>query len=73
LLAESNADLADGVPLLVHAELLVGAAKSNNLNQAKTRVLAFLAPFVVAWPGSAVVDRTASHSDVVRALFQRQT
>jgi tRNA(fMet)-specific endonuclease VapC len=44
------------VPLQVHAELLVGAAKSTSPAQAKTRVLAFLAPFVVAWPDAAVED-----------------
>ena len=44
------------VPLQVHAELLVGAAKSRNPAQAKTRVLAFLAPFVVAWPDAVVED-----------------
>jgi tRNA(fMet)-specific endonuclease VapC len=44
------------VPLQVHAELLVGAAKSNNPAQARTRVLAFLAPFVVTWPDAAVED-----------------
>jgi len=44
------------VPLQVHAELLVGAAKSKNPAQAKARVLAFLAPFVVSWPDVAVED-----------------
>jgi len=36
------------VPLQVHAELLVGAAKSANPQKAKTRVTAFLAPFAIA-------------------------
>ena len=45
------------VPLQVHAELLVGAAKSNNPTQAKARVLAFLAPFAVAWPDAAVEEQ----------------
>ncbi len=44
------------VPLQVHAELLVGAAKSKNPAQAKTRVLAFLAPFTVIWPDAGVKD-----------------
>jgi len=44
------------VPLQVHAERLVGAAKSKNPAQAKARVLAFLTPFVVAWPDPAVED-----------------
>jgi tRNA(fMet)-specific endonuclease VapC len=41
-------------PLQVHAELLVGAAKSNHPSQALTRVQAFLAPFQIAWPDAAV-------------------
>ena len=44
------------VPLQTHAELLVGAAKSTNPTQARTHVLAFLAPFVIAWPDAAVED-----------------
>lgn len=56
------------VPLQVHAELLVGAAKSNNPNQAKTRVLAFLAPFVVAWPDSAVEDQYVAIRTELEAL-----
>jgi tRNA(fMet)-specific endonuclease VapC len=44
------------VPLQVHAELLVGAAKSKNPITAKSRVLAFLAPFAIAWPDAAVED-----------------
>jgi tRNA(fMet)-specific endonuclease VapC len=41
------------VPLQVHAELLVGAAKSNDPAKSKTRMLAFLAPFAVIWPDAA--------------------
>jgi tRNA(fMet)-specific endonuclease VapC len=44
------------VPLQVHAELLVGAAKSNNPTTARARVLAFLAPFLFAWPDAAVEE-----------------
>lgn len=44
------------VPLQVHAELLVGAAKSVNPEQAKARVAAFLAPFLVAWPDAQVEE-----------------
>jgi tRNA(fMet)-specific endonuclease VapC len=44
------------IPLQVHAELLVGAAKSANPSQAKSRVLGFLAPFALAWPDTAVED-----------------
>ena len=54
------------VPLQVHAELLVGAAKSINPTQAKARVLAFLAPFVVAWPDAAVED----HYVAIRAHLE---
>ena len=42
------------IPLQVHAELLVGAAKSNNPLQAKTRLLAYLSPFGIVWPDSAI-------------------
>ncbi len=42
------------IPLQVHAELLVGAAKSTNAAQAAARVAAFLAPFRVAWPDAQV-------------------
>lgn len=44
------------VPLQVHAELLVGVAKSTNPSQTRARVQAFLAPFVVAWPDVSVED-----------------
>jgi hypothetical protein len=42
------------IALQVHAERLVGAAKSTNPTQAKARVLAFLAPFALVWPDAAV-------------------
>jgi hypothetical protein len=44
------------VPLQVHAELLVGAAKSANPQLNKARVTAFLAPFNVAWTDAQVED-----------------
>jgi tRNA(fMet)-specific endonuclease VapC len=44
------------VPLQVHAELLVGAAKSMNAAQASARVQAFLAPFLLVWPDAATED-----------------
>lgn len=42
------------VPMQVHAELLVGAAKSAKPEAARDRVMAFLAPFVVVWPDAQV-------------------
>jgi tRNA(fMet)-specific endonuclease VapC len=54
LRAVSAADIR--VPFQVHAELLVGAAKSTNPPQALARVQAFLAPFQVAWPDSAAEE-----------------
>ena len=42
------------VPLQVHAELLLGAAKSAKPQQSKLRVSAFLAPFRIAWPDAQV-------------------
>ncbi len=56
------------IPLQVHAELLVGAAKSANPQTAKSRVLAFLAPFRVAWPDSQVED----HYGAIRTLLEAQ-
>ena len=56
------------VPLQVHAELLVGAAKSQNPTQAKARVLAFLAPFVLAWPNAAVEDQYVAIRTQLEAL-----
>ncbi len=44
------------VPLQVHAELLVGAAKSAHPQQSKERVIAFLSPFSVAWPDPQVEE-----------------
>jgi tRNA(fMet)-specific endonuclease VapC len=53
------------VPLQVHAELLLGAAKSQNPTQARTRVLAFLAPYVVAWPDAATEEHyVATRTDL---------
>ena len=54
------------IPLQVHAELMVGAAKSTNSAQSKSRVLAFLAPFAVAWPDAAVED----HYVAIRAHLE---
>ena len=54
LLAIPAADVR--IPLQVHAELLVGVAKSASPSQALIQVKAFLAPFQVAWPDSAVED-----------------
>ena len=56
------------VPLQVHAELLVGAAKSANPPAAKSRVLAFLAPFRIAGPDSQVED----HYVDIRTLLEAQ-
>ena len=44
------------IPLQVHAELLVGAAKSANLERSRARVTAFLAPFALAWPDAQVEE-----------------
>ena len=52
--ATRAADVA--VPLQVHAELLVGAAKSANPQQSKARVIAFLAPFGIAWPDAQIEE-----------------
>jgi tRNA(fMet)-specific endonuclease VapC len=54
LQATPAADVA--IPLQVHAELLLGAAKSANPAQGKARVVAMLAPFRVAWPDAQVED-----------------
>ena len=56
------------VPLQVHAELLVGAAKSKNPVQAKTRVQAFLAPILIAWPDAIVEDHYVSIRTHLEAL-----
>lgn len=44
------------VPLQVHAELLVGAAKSADPQRGHARVIAFLAPFAIAWPDARVEE-----------------
>src|SRR2546429_9974571 len=46
--------------LQVHAELLVGAAKSAHPQQSKARVLAFVAPFGIVWPDSQIEDHYVS-------------
>ncbi len=56
------------VPLQVHAELLVGAAKSTSPAQAKARVQAFLAPFLVAWPDAAIEDHYVAIRTHLEAL-----
>jgi tRNA(fMet)-specific endonuclease VapC len=56
------------IPLQVHAELLVGAAKSTNTARAKARVLAFLTPFVIAWPNAAIED----HYVAIRTHLEAQ-
>jgi len=66
LQATPAADVA--VPLQVHAELLLGAAKSANPVQGKARVVAMLAPFRVAWPDAQVED----HYVDIRAHLEAQ-
>jgi tRNA(fMet)-specific endonuclease VapC len=56
------------VPLQVHAELLLGAAKSAHPVQSKARVLAFLAPFRVVCPDTQVED----HYVDIRAFLEAQ-
>ena len=56
------------IALQVRAELLVGAAKSANPPQAKARVLAFLAPFALAWPDALVED----HYVAIRTHLEAQ-
>ena len=56
------------VPLQVHAELLVGAAKSANPQQSKARVTALLAPFSVALPDAQVED----HYVAIRTHLEAQ-
>lgn len=48
------------IPLQVHAELLVGAAKSENPVQSKSRVEAFVAPFGIALPDASVAEHYVS-------------
>ena len=56
------------VPLQVRAELLLGAARSAQPQQGKARVLAFLAPFSLAWPDAQVED----HYVNIRAHLEAQ-
>jgi tRNA(fMet)-specific endonuclease VapC len=56
------------VPLQVHAELLVGAAKSADPQKARTRVIAFLTPFAIAWPDANVED----HYVAIRTHLEAQ-
>jgi len=56
------------VPLQVHAELLVGAAKSANPQTTKNRVLAFLAPFRIVWPDAQVEDQYVTIRTLLEAL-----
>jgi tRNA(fMet)-specific endonuclease VapC len=48
------------VPLQVHAELLVGAAKSADPARAHARVTSFLMPFAIAWPNAQVEQHYVS-------------
>ncbi|MGA2656229.1 MAG: type II toxin-antitoxin system VapC family toxin [Verrucomicrobiota bacterium] len=66
LCAIPAADVA--VPLQVHAELLVGAAKSANPQQSKTLVTAFLARYSIAWPDAQVED----HYVAIRTPLESQ-
>ncbi len=56
------------IPLQVHAELLVGAAKSASPAQGQARVAAFLAPFRVAWPD----PRVEEHYVAIRTHLEGQ-
>lgn len=55
------------LPLQVHAELLVGAAKSSNPPHSLARVQAFLAPFAIVWPDAAVEE----HYVEIRTFLER--
>jgi tRNA(fMet)-specific endonuclease VapC len=44
------------LPMQVHAELLIGVVKSTNSTQSKVRLMAFIAPFRIAWPDSQVEE-----------------
>lgn len=44
------------LPLQVHAELLVGAAKSANPGNARAKLNAFVAPFQIILPDRSVED-----------------
>ena len=56
------------VPLQVHAELLVGVAKSANLQRSKARVTAFLAPFKIAFPDTQIEE----HYVAIRTHLETQ-
>jgi tRNA(fMet)-specific endonuclease VapC len=56
------------IPLQVHAELLVGAAKSANPPLSKARVTAFLAPYSIAWPDA----QTEDHYVAIRTQLEGQ-
>ena len=56
------------VSLQVHAELLVGAAKSANPQRSKMQVAAFLAPFALVWPDAQV----EAHYVDIRVALERQ-
>jgi tRNA(fMet)-specific endonuclease VapC len=56
------------VALQVHAELLVGAAKSSDPAQSRARVLAFLAPFGLVWPDTQIED----HYVAIRTQLEAQ-
>ena len=58
------------ISLQVHAELLVGAAKSANPQQNRARVDAFVAPFAVIWPDSQI---EAHYVDIRAQLEARGT
>ena len=50
----ATAPSAVRVPLQVHAELLVGAAKSANPERNQARVTAFLSPFTIVCPDTQI-------------------
>jgi tRNA(fMet)-specific endonuclease VapC len=56
------------LPMQVHAELLVGAAKSANPSLSNTRLVAFLAPFRIVWPSSQIEGEYVT----IRSLLEKQ-
>lgn len=56
------------IAMQVHAELLVGVAKSANPPQSKARVDAFLAPFSMVWPDAQIEE----HYVAIRAHLEAQ-
>jgi tRNA(fMet)-specific endonuclease VapC len=56
------------LPLQVHAELLVGVAKSAHPERTRARVAAFLAPFAIVWPDEQVEE----HYVDIRTLLERR-